>query len=154
MLAYIVRRLSAAVVQVAVVLVITFVLVRLTPGDPVSAYLSRVQSEATASPAYIAQIRHELALDRPVPVQFWQYIVRVVRGNLGVSYTQSEPVLNVISDQLPYTVELAFASMFIAVTRRDPARRVRRVAPRTSGSTISRRPRRPSGTACRGFGSG
>jgi len=115
MLAYIVRRLSAAVVQVAVVLVITFVLVRLTPGDPVSAYLSRVQSEATASPAYIAQIRHELALDRPVPVQFWQYIVRVVRGNLGVSYTQSEPVLTVIRDQIPYTMELALASLFIAV---------------------------------------
>jgi len=115
MLHYLVRRLLAAVAQVAVVLVITFVLVRLTPGDPVTAYLSRVQSEATASPAYIAQIRRELALDQPLPVQFVRYIARVVRGNLGVSYTQSEPVGQVIGDQIPYTIELALASLLIAV---------------------------------------
>ncbi len=115
MLHYIGRRLLAALAQVWVVLVISFILIRLTPGDPVTAYLSRVQSEATVSPEYVAQVRRQLGLDRPVVVQFWRYLGRVARGDLGISYTQSEPVLHVILSQLPYTIHLALASLLTSV---------------------------------------
>lgn len=113
MLRYIVHRLLAAVGQAAVVLVITFTLIRLTPGDPVSAYLSRVQSETSVSKARIEQIRTALGLDKPVPVQFALYAGRVIRGDLGISYTQSEPVLAIIRSELPYTVQLALAALLI-----------------------------------------
>jgi peptide/nickel transport system permease protein len=112
---YIVKRLAAAAVQLLIVLVITFALVRLTPGDPVTAYLSRVQSEASVSPAYIEQARRDLGLDRPIGVQFWYYILRVGQGNLGVSYTQSAPVLTIIASQLPFTLHLALAALVLEV---------------------------------------
>jgi len=115
MLHYIARRLAAAVVQVGCVLVITFILVRLTPGDPVDAYLSRVQSEASVSPQYIASARRDLGLDRPVAVQFWRYIVRIARGDLGVSFTQSEPVVQIIREQAPFTIQLSLASLVVSV---------------------------------------
>ncbi|MDQ7850192.1 MAG: ABC transporter permease [Armatimonadota bacterium] len=115
MAGYVIRRLLAAAVQACVVLVITFTLVRLTPGDPVTAYLSRVQSEASVSPEHIALIRRQLGLDRPVVVQFWLYARRVLRGDLGISYTQSEPVLRIVFSQLPYTVQLALAALLIEV---------------------------------------
>jgi len=110
---YIVRRLLGAVVQASVVLVIAFTLVRLTPGDPVTAYLSRVQSEARVSPERIAQIRRDLGLDRPVVVQLGYYVARVLRGDLGISYTQSQPVLDIVRSQLPFTLHLALAALLI-----------------------------------------
>lgn len=113
MLQYIGRRFLAAFVQATVVLVITFILIRLTPGDPVTAYLSRVQSETTVSKARIEMIRHSLGLDQPVIVQFGLYIGRVVRGDLGISYTQSEPVRGIIFSQLPYTMHLALSALLI-----------------------------------------
>ncbi|MDQ7844060.1 MAG: ABC transporter permease [Armatimonadota bacterium] len=113
MVQYIVRRLLGAVVQVSVVLVIAFTLVRLTPGDPVMAYLSRVQSEASVSPERIAQIRRDLGLDRPVAVQLGYYVARVLRGDLGISYTQSQPVLDIVRSQFPFTLHLALAALSI-----------------------------------------
>jgi len=110
---YIARRLIGACVQITLVLIITFTLIRLTPGDPVMAYLSRIQSEATVSPQRIAEIRRGLGLDQPLIVQLALYAGRVVRGDLGVSYTQSEPVLNVVMSQLPYTLHLAAAALVI-----------------------------------------
>ncbi|HEY3248422.1 MAG TPA: ABC transporter permease [bacterium] len=110
---YIVRRTVGAIGQAAVVLIIAFALIRLTPGDPVMAYLSRIQSETTVSPARVAQIRSDLGLDRSIVVQLGYYALRVVRGDLGISYTQSEPVLSVIADQLPYTLQLATAALLI-----------------------------------------
>jgi ABC-type dipeptide/oligopeptide/nickel transport system permease component len=95
------------------VLVIAFTLVRLTPGDPVTAYLSRVQSEARVSPERIAQIRRDLGLDRPVVVQLGYYVARVLRGDLGISYTQSQPVLDIVRSQLPFTLHLALAALLI-----------------------------------------
>jgi peptide/nickel transport system permease protein len=110
---YITRRLLAAAVQGVVVLVVAFVLVRLMPGDPVTTYLSRVRSEAFVSDGYVAQIRHELGVDRPMPVQFGLYVRRVARGDLGISYAYSQPVLTVILSQLPHTVHLALAALLI-----------------------------------------
>ncbi len=88
---YITRRFLAAVVQSVVVLVVAFVLVRLTPGDPVTAYLSRIRSEAFVPETYLAQVRQDLGIDRPMPVQFGLYVRRVVRGDLGLSYTYISP---------------------------------------------------------------
>jgi len=110
---YITRRVAAAAVQLIVVLVITFGLVRLTPGDPVTAYLSRIQSETSVSKQYVEQVRRQLGVDQPVAVQFGLYVGRVLRGNLGISYTQSEPVSRIITSQLPYTLQLAFAALLI-----------------------------------------
>ncbi len=112
---YIARRFIAALFQACLVLVITFTLVRLTPGDPVLAYLSRVQSETRVSQEQIARIRRTLGLDDPLPIQFGLYVGRIARGDLGISYTQSEPVLNIIADQLPYTLELALAALLIEI---------------------------------------
>lgn len=110
---YVTRRLLAAVPQGLLVLIVMFVLVRLTPGDPVTAYLSRIRSEASVPDAYLAQVRHDLGLDRPMPMQFGLYVRRVAAGDLGISYTHSEPVLTVILAQLPHTVHLALAALLV-----------------------------------------
>ncbi len=89
---------------------ITFGLLLLIPGDPASALLGQ-----EISGPELARFRHLLGLDRPIGVQFGLYLWRVVRGDFGESITLHVPVLRLISSTLPATLELAIASLLLAV---------------------------------------
>lgn len=90
---------------------IVFVVMHVIPGDPVVALLgSKVGSEKQ-----IEVIRHELGLDRPIYVQYVDYVGNIVRGNLGYSLVRNRPVIQEILTHFPATLELTLWSMLVAI---------------------------------------
>jgi len=112
---YIAGRLLSAIPFLLFVLVLAFVLIRATPGDPVSAYMARLGGESAVSEEFIQNLRAELGLDQPGIVQFFRYAQRVLQGDLGVSFSKNRPALTIVRQQLPFTVHLALASITVAV---------------------------------------
>lgn len=107
--AYWARRLLQAIPLSVGVVVLTFVLIHLAPGDPI-ATLAGEQSTAQ----YQAQLRHDLGLDRPLAVQLLRYLETVFRGNLGYSFTFGQPVLVLILGRTPATLLLMGAALVIS----------------------------------------
>jgi peptide/nickel transport system permease protein len=103
-------RLLAMVPLLLGVSVITFALVRLVPGDTVTAILG-----PRHGPEEAARLRTELGLDRPLPVQYLVWLARVVRGDLGASSLTGTPVLGAIGERLPVTFELSLLSVGFAL---------------------------------------
>jgi peptide/nickel transport system permease protein len=112
MIPYIGRRLLGAIPVLWGVATLVFVILRLLPGDPAALMLS----EAGASAQAIAELRAELGLDESIPVQYAHYLARLVQGDLGTSLFTQRSVVTTIAEQLPSTIELAIAAMFIAIT--------------------------------------
>ena len=123
----IIRRLLLAIPVLVGVSVITFATLHLIPGDPARTLLFGTQ----ASPAQVAALSRQLGLDRPVPVQYWEYLVRLVHGNLGQSYINQLPVASEIGQRLPSTVELALAALVVALVIGVPAGLVAGIRPGT-----------------------
>jgi peptide/nickel transport system permease protein len=102
---YIARRVVLLVPQLFVVSVIVFFLIRLLPGDP--AYLLAGQF---ATQERIAEVRHDLRLDRPLLDQYAIYVTRVAHGDFGTSWRTSQSVLTDVAQRLPATLELVILS--------------------------------------------
>jgi len=85
-------------------------LMHIAPGDPVSLLLGD-----DATPADIEQTRRELGLDQPLLVQYWDFLSRAVRGDFGRSLKFNEPVMKLVFERLPATIELAFISLIVAI---------------------------------------
>ena len=94
---FLARRLLLAVPTLAGVLVVSFLLLYVAPGDPVEAMVGERADSAT-----IARLRHDLKLDEPLPLQFAFYAGRVLRGDLGRSYITDRPVVADIKDRFPF----------------------------------------------------
>jgi len=104
------RRLLQAVPAILGIVVVTFVLTRALPGDP-AAYFAGPAADA----ASIAAIRAELGLDRSLPEQFVGYVGDLVRGDLGVSVSTGQPVLEDLLTRLPASLELTLAALLFSV---------------------------------------
>jgi ABC-type dipeptide/oligopeptide/nickel transport system permease component len=111
MLAYSLRRLVVAVPLLVGVSLLVFGILRLIPGDPAQILLFG----SNPTPATIAALRHQLGLDQSAPVQYWIYLQRLLRGDLGYSYVTNSPVMSEIAARLPYTINLALAALGVAV---------------------------------------
>ncbi len=109
-LRYIGQRLAVAITVLWGVATLVFVILRLLPGDPAALMLS----EAGASAEAIAQLRADLGLDKPLIIQYGQYLANLAQGDLGTSLFAHRPVATVIAEQLPSTIGLALAAMLIA----------------------------------------
>ncbi len=109
MLAYILRRLLGTIVLLVAVVVVTFVLIRMAPGD---AALT-LGGSGGGDPQYLAALRHRLGLDRTLLEQLTSYIGAVFQGDLGFSAVRGRPVLEVIMGRLPATLLLAGTSIVI-----------------------------------------
>ena len=107
---YIANRIVGMVVVMFLVLTATFIIVRLTPGDPAALMLG---PEATA--ADITQLRHSMGLDQPIPVQYVAFLLAAVHGDLGRSIFFNQPVLQVIFARAEPTTFLTLFSILIAV---------------------------------------
>ncbi len=103
-----VRLLHGAVV-VFLVTTLTFVLVRLAPGDP----FTRMIEGHPASPQFIEQARQNAGLDLPVFQQYVRYVAGVARGDLGDSFSERRPVWDAIRDRIPATFALALTALLI-----------------------------------------
>ncbi|MFT4096077.1 MAG: ABC transporter permease [Rhodoblastus sp.] len=104
------KRIVAAVPSLIGVVIVTFLLTRVLPGDTASYFAG-----PAATPAAIAEIRHKLGLDQSLPVQFWNYIGDLVHGNLGLSLTTGQPVVHEIATRLPASAELTLAGLILAL---------------------------------------
>lgn len=109
MATYIVRRMLQTLIVLFGVLLLTFTLVHLIPGDPALVILG-----TDATPEEVERLRTLLELDQPLAIQFVNYVARVAQGDFGDSIFQHEPVMSLILERLPATLELTIAAMLIA----------------------------------------
>ncbi|MEM0977749.1 MAG: ABC transporter permease [Pseudomonadota bacterium] len=109
MLRYILRRVGQSVVVLLVVGLVAFSMFRFV-GDPVDNMLGQ---ERTIED--VERLREQLGLNDPFVVQYWNFLTDAAQGNLGVSFRQGRPVVDILIERLPATLELAFVSALMAV---------------------------------------
>ncbi|WP_104665213.1 ABC transporter permease [Ensifer adhaerens] len=114
-LSYLVARLLQIIPTFLLVMIFIFLLVRLLPGDPAIA-----MAEAKATDAQLEQIRHNLGLDQPLPMQFLVFVKNTLTGDLGRSIMLKAPVTEVILSRLPTTIFLALYSVLLAILLAGP----------------------------------
>ena len=107
---YLGRRLIQVPLVLLVVSLMTFLITRATPGDPVQIMLGM-----QTSPAAVAAMRAEFNLDEPLPVQYGLWIAKVVTGDLGRSMRLNDRVTSLIGERLPVSLQLAAAGMIFAL---------------------------------------
>jgi peptide/nickel transport system permease protein len=110
MLRFIVRRLLLLVPILLGLSILVFGWIRALPGSPAQTLLGE-----RATPQLIAQVRHQYGLDKPLPIQYWDYVKTVASGNLGTSITTYRPVTYELQQRFPATVELALGAMTFAI---------------------------------------
>jgi ABC-type dipeptide/oligopeptide/nickel transport system permease component len=113
---YIFRRILASLPVLLGVLIVTFALARLIPGDPCVAALGE-----KARPDVCVRFNHEKGFDRPIPFQLAIYVRDILSGNLGTSIRFGRPVTQIIIERLPLTIELGFMALLIATIVGIPA---------------------------------
>lgn len=94
------------------ILVLNFLLIHAAPGDPASVLAGEV---GQADAQYMATIRHEFGLDKPLPVQLAVYVGNALRLDFGQSYREGRPVFDMIAERLPATLLLTFTSFVFAL---------------------------------------
>ena len=107
---YVIRRLLIGIVQVAVIMVVTFVVLRLLPEDPVSVFAG-----GTANGASRASVAHQLGLDKPIAAQLGSFVAELFHGSLGDSWVTQTSVFGQIGSHIAITLELAVSALIIAV---------------------------------------
>jgi len=111
MLRFVLTRLGLVVPTFLGIILLTFTLIRLVPGDPVEVRVG----ERGISPERHAELLHEMGLDRPLYVQFFDYVGGVLQGDLGISVVTQRPVMDEFLTLFPATVELAIFAIIFAV---------------------------------------
>ena len=109
-LAYALRRLAQLVPVAVGVTLVTFLLVRLLPGDPAFAVLGQ-----RATPQLVAQLHHKWGLDQSLPEQYWLFVQRLAHGDLGDSYLYRLPVRELVLERVPVTLLLLAYSTVLAL---------------------------------------
>lgn len=110
MLKYIFRRILLVIPVILGVILFTFLIAQVTPGDPVKLMLGPM-----ATPTEIEEMRQQLGYNDPVIIQFFNYVVNVVQGDLGTSIQSNMPVLQEILSRFPYTIELTLSGISLAI---------------------------------------
>ena len=107
---YLIRRILLTIPVLIGVATLVFSLIHLVPGDPAQAMLGEGASERD-----VADLRSRLGLDRPLIEQYGRFMRGLVQGDLGISFRTGQPVVTAIIERVPATVELALASMLVAM---------------------------------------
>src|SRR6266540_695264 len=109
---YVAVRLLAALPTLIGVSLLTFLFIRLIPGDAIAA---RLGTSTALTLEQLASLRAYFGLDQPLPVQYWTWLSSLLRGDAGYSIRTGRPVIVEIAERLPVTLELAAAATLIAV---------------------------------------
>ena len=112
-LGFILQRLVKGVFIVLVIAIINFILLRLAPGDPVAVMAGQ---SGAMDPEVMAELRERFGLDQPMVVQLLRYLETLARGDLGVSYRQGIPVLELVGERLPATLLLTISAAILSIT--------------------------------------
>jgi ABC-type dipeptide/oligopeptide/nickel transport system permease component len=107
---YLTLRIGLGLITILGVIVFTFVLMFLVPGDP-----ARAIAGPRATPQVLALVRENLHLGASVPAELWSYLAGIAQGNLGISYAQDAPVNQLILQRLPATVALGLSGLALSV---------------------------------------
>jgi peptide/nickel transport system permease protein len=108
---YIQQRLLLMLPTILLTSLVVFLMLHLIPGDPASIYLGENQ----ATPERLEQIREQLGLNRPLHIQYGDFLLKAIQGDLGRSVQTNRPVIQEITDRLPNTIVLATSAMTLAV---------------------------------------
>ncbi|MBA4541478.1 MULTISPECIES: ABC transporter permease [Thermoactinomyces] len=125
-MAIIIRRLLLAIPVVFLVTLMVFSLMHMLPGDPATVILGQ-----EATPEAVAALRAELGLNKPLPVQYFDWLSGVLHGNLGNSLVDHTPVAQLIMERLPATIELTLGTFIVATLIAVPAGILSAVRPRS-----------------------
>ena len=117
MLRFLLSRLAVLIPTFIGVSIIAFAFIRMLPGDPVAL----LSGERVMSPERHAEITRQLGMDRPLPVQYLDYLWGVLRGDFGTSISTKEPVLRQFLDLFPATLELSLCAIIFAIVLGIPA---------------------------------
>jgi peptide/nickel transport system permease protein len=109
---FILRRALQAIPTMFGILLLTFLLTRLSPSDPVTLIFG---DQFNVTPEQRTELAHNLGLDDPLPVQFLKYLGKVAVLDFGNSYYYHRPVLAVIGERLPNSLQLSFAALFVGL---------------------------------------
>ena len=109
-MAYVLRRIVTMIPVLIFLSIMVFLLIHLIPGDPAQTILGQ-----SATPQAIAALRAQMGLNLPLPLQYAHWVGHLVQGNLGNSLLDNEPVVHLIGQRLPVTVELAIGTIIIAL---------------------------------------
>ena len=107
---FVLRRLGRGLLTVWFAVTVTFLLLRLLPGDPALAVAATNMTEDQR-----AALLTQYGLDQPLPVQYVLYLGQLLQGNLGTSFTQSIPVLDILLERIPWTLLLTATAMILTV---------------------------------------
>ena len=116
---YVTQRLLTFPLILLGVSLLVFVAIRLVPGDAITAMLGTEAGLLT--PVQRAALAEYFGIDQPIVVQYWRWLTGLFGGNLGISTTYGKPVLGIILERFPLTLELALLSMLIALAVGVPA---------------------------------
>ena len=116
MSSYVLHRLLLFIPTLFGASILIFVLMRLVPGDIAEILVYQTGSESsTVQKKQIQQIRRELGLDRPIVTQYVDWIAAAVRGDFGQSYVQRRPVMDILRERFPRSMELALLTLVLAI---------------------------------------
>jgi len=107
---YAAKRLIATIPTLLLLTVIVFLMVQLVPGDPAAIFLG----EERSTPELLERVRRDMGLDQPLYVQYLTYMGNLLRGNMGESLFNDQPVLEQILAAMPYTLTLALSALAIS----------------------------------------
>jgi peptide/nickel transport system permease protein len=116
MLRYVLRRLGQAVGVLWAAYTVSFLVLDLLPGDPVSAMAAGGLDQTPVDPAQLEAMKHEYGFDKPVLLQYLDYLGRAVRGDFGNSVATGRPVTTTLAEALPQTLALTAAALLLALT--------------------------------------
>ncbi len=106
------ERVLATIPVMVGVAVVVFFFIRLTPGDPVDIMMGR---GGAVSAGQMEELRHQFHLDEPITMQLWYFLSDAARGDLGYSYIRNKPVVDLLAERLPATVEMTIGALIVSL---------------------------------------
>ena len=110
MIAFVLKRMAAALPVMAVVAAVVFAILRLTPGDPAA-----ILAGDSATPEQLEAIRASMGLDQPVYLQFFNWIGHLLQGDLGTSLLSGTPVVEMIGQRMGPSIALCLSTIIVAI---------------------------------------
>ncbi len=132
---YLAQRLLGAIPTLIGVSLLTFLFIRLIPGDAIAA---RLGTSTALTPDQLASLRAYFGLDQPLLVQYWNWLSSLFRGDAGYSIRTGRPVLVEIAERLPATLELAAAAALIAIALGIPLGLLSAIRPHSRMDAVAR----------------
>lgn len=116
MIGYVFKRLLQAIPLLLGIATLTFVVIHMAPGDPMDAYIERMMERGGGGEQAIQAaeaLREKFGLDQPIHVQYYRWLSNFVQGDFGTSFARRRPVLDLLAEAIPYTLQLTLLAMLL-----------------------------------------